>query len=241
MSIFKSYASALVNLMVPRLCPVCHVALDYDETLVCRDCREHAPVTGFCRDAWNPMVERLEAFLPVYRAAALLWYNDGGRWRRIIHHFKYEDKWYMARLAGEWLGEALDESELFADVDKVIPVPLHWRKRISRGYNQSEYIAAGVASVLGAEADFRSVRRKVNNPSQTLNSAMQRWNNVDGIFEVRNPDALRGRHILLVDDVFTTGATVVSCADTILRSTGIENVKISVATFAVARKLVDIL
>lgn len=234
MSMFRQLLEDVTGVFFPRECPVCGDLLADNEYFVCTACRFRAPMTRFWLCADNPMVRRMDGLLPVRNASAFLWYVDGSAWQRLIHRFKYSGRWLYARRIGEWFGSELADSGLYSDVDVVIPVPLHWRKRISRGYNQAEYIADGVASAIGAEVDRRSVMRRVNNPSQTRNSARERWENVEGVFAVRNPEALRGKHILLVDDVFTTGATMVSCGSAILQSVGGE-ATLSIATIAVTQ------
>jgi len=128
---------------------------------------------------------------------------------------------------GAWYGGELAAGGLYAGVDVVVPVPLHLRKRLHRGYNQAEYIARGIAESLGVPVDVHSVRRHRHNPSQALKEHRQRWENVRGIFSVRRPGRLCGKHILLVDDVLTTGATVTSCAEAILAA--VPDVRISIA------------
>ena len=139
---------------------------------------------------------------------------------------------------GEWLGEELLDSGNFDDIDLIVPIPLHYRRRLRRGYNQSEQLALGVGRKMGVECDFRSVRRRHYNDSQTSKSRSERWDNVEEIFDVRSVERLRGRHILLVDDVLTTGATMVSCASTILKACEGE-VRISVASLAVSRRVIE--
>lgn len=226
----------LSSLIFPTLCPVCGSMMSDGERFVCTACRYRIPMTGFCREADNPMWRRFWGLVPVERAAALFWFIEGSQWRRLIHDFKYGGKWVSALHLGRWLGAELAAGGLFADADVVVPIPLHWRKRLARGYNQSEYIAEGVAHSLGIPCDFRSVRRRVNNPSQTQQRHGERWDNVAGIFAVRRPERLRGKHVLLVDDVFTTGATVISCAEAIVEACG-GDVRVSVATLAVSRKM----
>ena len=119
-------------------------------------------------------------------------------------------------------------------VDRIVPVPLHWRKRLRRGYNQAEYLAEGIARALRAEVDRHSVRRIRNNPAQALHRHAERWDNVEGIFAVRRPERLAGHHLLLVDDVLTTGATLLSCAETILRAA--PDCRLSVAVLAVPQR-----
>jgi ComF family protein len=151
----------------------------------------------------------------------------------MVHRFKYGGEWRAAYDMGRWYGAELRESGLYADVDVVVPVPLHLGRRLWRGYNQSEYIARGIARELGVEVDARSVRRHRYNSSQTSQRADERWDNVEGIFRVKRPERLHGKHILLVDDVFTTGATIMSLGSTILSA--VENVRLSVAVLATSR------
>lgn len=178
----KRAVSDLASLVFPDVCPVCGSMMSDGERFVCTACRYRIPLTGFCREADNPMWRKFWGLVPVERAAALYWFIDGSDWRRLIHDFKYGGKWLLAVRIGRWLGAELAAGGLYGDVDVVVPVPLHWRKRISRGYNQSEYIAEGVAHSLGVPCDFRSVRRRVNNPSQTQQRHGDRWGE-------------RGRHI----------------------------------------------
>ena len=131
-------------------------------------------------------------------------------------------------------GHCLADSGLYDTVDRIVPVPLHWRKRLRRGYNQAEYLAEGIARALRAEVDRHSVRRIRNNPAQALHRHAERWDNVEGIFAVRRPERLAGHHLLLVDDVLTTGATLLSCAETILRAA--PDCRLSVAVLAVPQR-----
>ena len=172
--------------------------------------------------------------LPVERASGFLYYIHGSGWRELIRGFKYRGAWRTARAMGEWYGRCLKESGLYDGVEVVVPLPLHPVKRCRRGYNQSEYIAEGIASQLGAEVDRRSVRRKRNTESQALKPRRERARNVDEAFAVRRPERLAGRHVLLVDDVFTTGSTMLSCAGEMLRAA--PGCRISIAALAVSRR-----
>ena len=139
---------------------------------------------------------------------------------------------------GEWLGEELLDSGNFDDIDLIVPIPLHYRRRLRRGYNQSEQLALGVGRKIGVECDFRSVRRRHYNDSQTSKSRSERWDNVEEIFDVRRAERLRGKHILLLDDVLTTGATMASCASAIVKACE-GNVRISIASLSVSRRIID--
>ena len=131
------------------------------------------------------------------------------------------------------MGDALHESGLYDSVDAVVPVPLHSMRRLRRGYNQAEYPAEGIACGLGKPLCTGNVVRSRHNRSQASTRVRdERWDNVKNIFSVRHPEALDGRHILLVDDVLTTGATLISCAETILHAC--PSCRISVSTLAVS-------
>lgn len=234
MSILSDTWDDLRALFFPPRCPVCGRPLGDGMRTVCTRCRIDAPLTGYWRQFDNPLVRSFWGLLPVIHASALLFFSGGGGWRHLIHDFKYRGSWRLAREMGLWYGSELAECDWYRAVDVVIPVPLHWRKRLQRGYNQSEYLAEGIAEALGCEVDRRSVVRRRNNPSQTHHTHEERWENVAGIFEVRRPERLRGRHILLVDDVLTTRATMVSCGEAILRA--VPDCRISVAVLAASKR-----
>lgn len=238
MSIFSNIFLSLSSLVMPRVCVVCGEPLGEGERPICDLCRLRVPLTNFADDDNNPMVARLRNHAPIEHATALFWYAHNSEWRTAIHNIKYRDAWYSAEKLGEWLGQELLRSGKFDDIELIIPIPLHPVKRLRRGYNQSEHIAIGVGRVLGAKCDFRSVRRANNNASQALTQQSERWENVASIFKVRDAKRLRGRHLLIVDDVFTTGATTTSCIEAIVSACDGE-VRISVATLAASRRLVE--
>lgn len=234
MSILNEWWRDVVALFFPPHCPVCGRPLGDGMRTVCTRCRIEAPLTGYWRQFDNPLVRSFWGLLPVVNASALLFFSGNGGWRHLIHDFKYRGRWRLAREMGAWYGAELAECDWYRAVDVVVPVPLHWRKRLKRGYNQSEYIAEGIAAALGCESDCRSVVRFRNNPSQARRSHEERWENVADIFRVRRPERLRGKHILLVDDVLTTRATIISCGEAILRA--VPDCRISVAVLAVTKR-----
>ena len=241
MSIF--YDSALVlrdiaSLILPRTCLACGRTLLENEGCVCLACRYNMPLTDFSKRRDNRIKLLFENILSVEAAAAMYWFVEGTEWQRIIHNFKYHGRWFFAQKMGEWLGEELRDGGNFEGIDLIIPIPLHYRRRLMRGYNQSEQLALGVGRKMGIKCDFRSVRRCAYNESQTSKSRSERWDNVEEIFEVRDAERLRGRHILLVDDVLTTGATISSCAMAILRACD-GDVRISIATLAASRRIMN--
>ena len=234
MSMLRDTLRAISSLLFPVECAVCGDSLAEGETFVCTACRFRIPMTGFAEQVDNPMRERLTSMIPIHNAAALYYFVAESDWRQAIHDFKYRGRWSHARNLGIWFGHILKQSGNYDNIDLVIPVPLHLRKRLQRGYNQSDYIADGIASVLGTKVSYHALQRKTNNESQTRHSRNERWDNVEGIFKVRHPESLHGKHILLVDDVFTTGATIISCCEALFAAC--EGISISVATLAISQK-----
>lgn len=222
------------ELFFPRRCPVCEGELAGDGSVICTACAWDMPLTGFWAEADNPVAQKFWGHIPVEQASAFFYYTEKSRFKELVLSFKYRGGWRLAEQLGRWYGARMEEGGLYGGVDVVIGVPLHARRRMSRGYNQSEYLAEGIARALERPVDRRSVRRRVNNPSQTRTDAAERWDNVQGIFAVRRPERLSGKHILLVDDVLTTGATIISCAEAILAA--VPDAKISIAALAVSKK-----
>ena len=234
MSILSDILSDLASLFFPPRCAVCGEPLVRGERCVCTLCRATAPLTGYWREADNPVLRKCWGLVPVERASGFLFFVHGSGWRRLIHSFKYRGAWRTAREMGVWYGRCLRESGLYDGIDVVVPLPLHPFKRCRRGYNQSEYLAEGIAAELGVPVDRHSVWRRRNTASQALKSRRERAANVEGAFAVCRPERLAGRHILLVDDVMTTGSTLFSCASEILRA--VPGCRISLAALAVSRR-----
>lgn len=205
------------------------------EGFLCTHCQWDMPLTGFETEADNPVARRFWGLVPIERATAFMWFIHLSGSRRVVHQFKYHDRPELARDLGRWFGRVLAESDLYSGVEVIVPVPLHFRKVLRRGYNQSEFIARGMAREMGLKVDVRSVVRKVNNRSQTQTERVEeRWENVEGIFRVRRPERLAGRHILLTDDVLTTGATIGSCAEAIFRA--VPDCRLSIAVLYASRQ-----
>ena len=241
MSIFNDIAGVLrdaTSLFLPRTCLACGKVLLENEGSICLTCRYNMPLTNFSSRRDNPMKLLFENILPIEAATAMFWFVGGTEWQRIIHSFKYYGRWLFAQKMGEWLGEELHDSGNFEGVNLIIPIPLHYRRRLKRGYNQSEQLALGVGRKMGVKCDFRSVRRSQYNDSQTSKSRSERWDNVEEIFDVRRAERLRGKHILLLDDVLTTGATMASCASAIVKACE-GDVLISVASLSVSRRIIE--
>ncbi len=189
------------------------------------------PRTNWHLEKDNPVEQQFWGKFPLERATSYFLYHKGSDFRHILHQLKYEGREDIGRTMGRFMAEEIRSSGFFDGVDFIVPVPLHPRKLRERGYNQSERLSEGIAEVTGITMDVRAVCRRVYSQTQTRKSAYERWENVAGIFEVEHPERYVGKHILLVDDVLTTGSTITACADAFA---GVEGLRISVLTLAKA-------
>lgn len=166
-------------------------------------------------------------------ATSFLFFSKGGETQQLIHKLKYKGNKEIGIHLGKLFGNQLNNSELFNTADIIVPVPLHPRKEHSRGYNQSLMIGEGMASQMHARVLSDVLYRNIHSPSQTRKSRYQRWENVKDIFEVKNGYRLKGKHLILVDDVITTGATLEACGNKLLE---IPDVRLSIASLAYAEE-----
>ena len=232
---------ALSDLLLPRTCLVCGNGLGAQETDLCLFCAADLPLTYYWERPHNPMADEFNAVLERWRpqgapldyayAAALLFYHHENPYKKIPQALKYGHNLGAGRRFAARLGSLLASQPHFSDVDVVIPVPLHWFRHWRRGYNQSAVLARELARSLGASLRTDVLCRSRRTRSQTAFSAEDRLRNVSGVFSVRRRLSC-ARHILLVDDTFTTGATLAACFWTLRRVLG-PSVRISVATLSV--------
>ena len=227
----KTWFLSFLHLFFSRQCAVCGTPLQEGEEAICLKCNMNLPRTDYHLRTDNPVERMFWGKLPLERATSYFFYHKGSDFRRILHQLKYGGRKDLGETMWRFMAVELTVSGFFHSVDVIVPIPLHPRKQRMRGYNQSECIAKGVAAVTGIPLDAASVMRRKHTETQTSKSAYERWENVDGIFHLRHPERFVGKHILLVDDVLTTGATTTACAD-VFRD--VEGVRISVLTLAVA-------
>lgn len=222
----------LRSLLFPPRCMVCGVSTTPTMQGICPKCRFDIPLTYWWLKDDNPTKSRFDGLIPIVHGSSFFTYKGRSQWAQLIGRFKYGGKWRFAHTLGLWYGSELKASGLYDDIDVIVPVPLHAVKLLKRGYNQSRYLAEGMAEAMGIAVDARSVVRVRNNPSQAKRKANERWHNVDDLFAVRHPERLSNKHILVVDDVLTSGATLYACLSAI--HTALPDCRLSVATLAVS-------
>ncbi len=218
-----------LSLIYPRICMACGNNLLKHEDCVCTSCLYHLPKTSFHLENDNPVNKLFWGRVKLESSAAFYYYNKGSKVQNLIHKLKYKGNKEIGVYIGKQYGFHLNSSEDFSNVDIIIPVPLHYKKQIKRGYNQSLLIASGLAESMKKQVSSDNLYRKFESETQTKKTRYKRWENVSEIFEVKKPELLENQHILLVDDVITTGATIEACANALLK---IKGVKVSVVALA---------
>lgn len=220
----------LLELFYPPLCVACGRRLVTQERYLCLHCMEDLPRTRFHADPANKVAQLFWGRVPVEHATAWLFFRKGSRYQRLVHYLKYKGLKEIGDEMGRLFGSELKGSP-FEEVEVVVPLPLHRKRERQRGYNQSEWIARGIADSLGIPLSVGNLVRSRITSTQTRKNRFERWQNVEGIFTVLRPQEYTGRHVLVVDDVVTTGATL-EAAVVALRDAG--SSRVSLATLACA-------
>jgi len=231
MNLQRSYLADFVSLLFPELCVACRESLVANEHLLCTDCRFNLPYTNFHLQADNIVARQFWGKINIDAAFALYYFNKGGKIQNMLHQLKYNGQQQIGNLLGNIAGEQLAKNEIFNAVDYIIPVPLHKKRFRERGYNQSTRFAEGLANKLNAVVEEDNLVRVKSTETQTRKSRFARFENMQEVFVVINPEKLQGKHVLLVDDVITTGSTLEACGEQLLK---IEGLKLSIATIAYA-------
>lgn len=228
----KRWLGAAADVALPRVCPVCGKSLDGDEQWLCRQCLAALPRTRYEEVEFNTMEQHFAGKVPIERATAYFFYEKGSPYASILHDIKYHSTpkmgyWLTSRAVTDMAG-----SHFFDNIDVVTAVPLHRSKLAQRGYNQSEYLARGIADALGIPY-IEALKAVRPHSTQTRKGAMERWQNIQDNYALNNnADRLDGKHILLVDDVITTGSTLTVCAELLKQISG---VTVSLFTLSAAR------
>ena len=222
-----SLVNELSYLFYPHACVVCGDELLNKEAGVCLKCLYELPRTHNYLEKENTAEKLMAARIPFERIATYCVYTKGGMLSPLIHHLKYYGKKEIGMLLGKLFGRDLLGSEFIKPIDFLVPVPLHPKREKIRGYNQAEVIARGMSEATSLPVSTGNLIRVIFNPTQTKRTKTQRWENVKGIFDVVNPSLYEKKHLLLVDDVITTGSTLEACG---LALEKCKEVKLSIAT-----------
>ena len=207
----KEFFSDFISLFYPHCCVGCGKALVKGEEYLCLSCLFEMPYAGISEHKWNFLEERLSGRIRLQYATTYLYFEKDGITQQILHELKYRGNLELGMKFGRMFGKELMKGR-FKSVDVLVPVPLHPNKLKIRGYNQSEVICRGMAEVMKIPVMNNLIERIVENSTQTKKGAEERWENVQGIFRLKNEELVKGMHLLLVDDVLTTGATLEAMA-----------------------------
>lgn len=227
------YLDDFLSLVYPRLCYACGQPLFANEEVICFPCRNELPQTRYHEQPDNPAAQVFWGRCRLEAVAGYYFFRRGGRVQHLLHALKYHRAPEIGVFTGKLYGHQLKNAVGFSHASCVIPVPLHPKKQQLRGYNQSEMFARGLSESMGIPVNTHSLIRTVASATQTRKSRFKRWENVKTIFALGDASEIRNQHILLVDDVITTGATIEACANVLSH---VEGLTISVASIAIAGK-----
>ena len=221
------WISDLLDIILPRYCAVCGSILSSSEKDLCLNCLYQLPRV---EPIHAKEIEKLFwGIIPVEKASSYIYYRKGSPYNGLIHKLKYRNAPHIGVRLGAMAADEMLPSGFFDDITLIVPLPLSRKKQRKRGYNQCDYIARGISERTGIPVATDLIKRTKANETQTHKTRDERWQNVEGIFTVTKPQAMEGQHILLVDDILTTGATLCSCVDAIKSSC---DCKVSILTLA---------
>jgi ComF family protein len=218
-----------LSLFYPKVCYACGNSLYRNEEVICTFCRLNLPKTNFHQQNENPLSQVFWGRVNLENVSAFYYFSKGSKVQHLLHQLKYNGRHEIGVYLGKLYGSELKQAENYKDIEAVIPVPLHPKKLRKRGYNQSEKIAEGLAQAMGVQLENKAIIRTHASETQTRKARFSRWENVKEIFSVTEPEKIAGKHVLLVDDVITTGATIEACAMHLLE---VEGTRVSVASLA---------
>lgn len=234
MTIVKKIGGNLLEMFYPSVCEACDESLMQGEEVICTKCRYDIAKTNFAEENNNPVEEIFWGRENISSATAYCYYLKGGVMKPLLHKLKYRSKPEIGVELGKMLGGTLLNNSKYADLDFVIPLPLHPKRFHTRGYNQSEKIAQGICEVVDKTIETNNLYRSIETKTQTKKNRFQRWENVSDIFQLKKSESLKNKHVLLVDDVITTGATLEAATKTL---NSVEGIKVSIATVAFAKEI----
>ena len=233
MHLISVFVSSISDLIFPNNCLVCEHPVPRNQMVICPFCIDELPYTYFERySSSTPFDQLFYGRANVYSTYALLYFEQHNSTQRVLHALKYDSRKLVGLQMGIEIGTRLKEKQAIDPIDVLIPVPIHPKKAFDRGYNQSEWIAKGIASVIPAEIQKNWMVKNHHTKSQTRSNRFNRWDNVSTNFSSRIIDTFEG-HIAIVDDVITTGATIEAMVSAIQAKN--KKVKISVITLAITK------
>jgi len=222
----------LLNLFFPKVCYACSNYLRDNEKHICTSCRHNLPVTNYHFENDDTIKKVLYGRAKLENATSLLMFHKRGIVQQLLHNLKYRGHETIGNFLGEWLGNELKLISDYKSVEMVIPVPLHKRKRRKRGYNQVAKFGIEIANALEVPYVDSVLLKTAATKTQVFKKRIARWDNTDELFTTQNISEIDGKHILLVDDIITTGATIEACCSVLSKA---KDLKISVATMAIAQ------
>ena len=202
----------LKDLIYPPLCASCGLLRPLDQHIFCLECLQQLPETGFHLVPSNPFMAHFAGRIQLRAGAAFLYFSRGGGTQHLLHQIKYNNQPELITTIGRWYGKQLLQSENWQGLDVVIPVPLHWKKQRKRGYNQSAVFGEAIAEMMNIPCQKNALLRITHDKSLTGMKRLERVETIGSSFIVPKPQTVKNKHVLLVDDVLTTGATLESCA-----------------------------
>lgn len=221
----------LLNIFFPKVCFGCSGFLIDNEEFICTKCRHDLPVTNYHFNEDDTIERIFYGRVKIEQATSLLTFEKKSIVQHLLHNLKYKGHEDIGEFLGKWLGHELSTVSSYKNIDIVIPVPLHKNKLRKRGFNQAAKFGIEIAKALNADYNDNVLIKATNTKTQVFKNRIARWNSNNEIFTIKNSDFINGKHILLVDDIITTGATIESCANVLNKA---QNIKISVASMAIA-------
>lgn len=228
-----SILSQILDLLMPRACGICGNRLTVTEESICAACNLHLPRTNMAENPEdNDMARMFWGIIPIEKAAAWFNFEPHSQAARPIYSMKYNARPETGECLGRMFAEEIVQSGFFEGIDLIVPIPLAHKRERQRGYNQSMMIARGIHEVTDIRIEPKAVKRTMFEVSQTRKNWWERRENVDNVFKLVRPESVSGKHLLLVDDIMTTGATLTACARELLKA---GDVKISVLTLGLTK------
>ena len=233
MQVLTKIADGFTHLFYPHICTGCGSDLLSKDNMLCARCITNLPHTNYAAYNNNPVEKIFWGRIPVAAAYSHFFFAKESLIQHLVHQLKYKGNTEIGEYLGEIMGQTIINSNRFNNIDALIPLPLYPDKERKRGYNQAAILCNGMSKVMGVPVISNNLLRQRFTETQTKKHRIERWENVEGSFVLKNPESLKGKHILLVDDVVTTGATLEASGSVLLKA---ENITLSIATLTTATR-----